>query len=143
MIKPAALAVLSLLLAGAFVGSASAQSRPTAITCDQYKKELSLAITKARRTDAEARTLVEEYERQRRAQGLPVETDQNADEKDKAPPGPPQRDFPGMERHRRDAETACAQRKYPEAINEYIQAFNAVNVPVPPYLPVPRPQGGR
>ncbi|MBL8660165.1 MAG: hypothetical protein JNM75_10470, partial [Rhodospirillales bacterium] len=50
------LIVFALLLMAAVSVPATAQtSRPTAMTCDRYKKELSLAITKRRRIDADAR----------------------------------------------------------------------------------------
>lgn len=138
MPNPTALAVLSLLLAGAFAAPASAQARYTAMTCDSYKKELSLAITKTRRADAAARAEAEELARQQEAQG-PLPTGQGYGMQEEALPGPA-RDYAGMERHRRAAELACAQRKYPDGINEYIQAFNALNFEVPGRLPQPAGQ---
>lgn len=140
MMKPAALALLSLLATAGLAGPAAAQSRPTAITCDQYKKELSLAVTKTRRTDATIRAEREAILRQRAAQGLPppVESGFGAEE-DTIPDEPPARDYAGMERHRRAAEMACARRSYPEAINEFIQAFNLLGVPPPAHLPQPAP----
>jgi hypothetical protein len=56
---------------------------------------------------------------------------------DDAPAMPPARDYAAMERYRRSAEMACAQRKYPEGINQYIQAFNAINMQPPSHLPQP------
>lgn len=140
MMKPAALALLSLLAAAGIAAPAVAQSRPTAITCDQYKKELSLAVTKTRRTDATMRAQREETLRQRQAQGLPPPPDDDfGAEDDTIPDAPPARDHAGMERHRRAAEMACARRDYPEAINEFIQAFNRLGVPPPAHLPQPAP----
>lgn len=129
--------VLPLLIALALVGPASAQQRYTAMTCDSYKKELSLAITKTRRADATTRAELEEQGRQQQAQGqLPVGQGYGMQEE---PPPMPKRDYPAMESHRRAAEMACAQRNYLEGINEYIQAFSALNVPVPGRLPQPAP----
>ncbi len=138
MTKPTAAAVLALLLACTVAGSASAQTRPTAMTCDAYKKELSLAITKTRRSDAAARAVAEEYARQQGPQGA-VGQGQGMDDDD-APAMPPTRDYAAMERYRRAAEMACAQRKYPEGINQYIQAFGAINQQPPAHLPKPAGQ---
>lgn len=140
MPKHLATIILPLLVAFALLGPAgpaSAQQRYTAMTCDSYKKELSSVITKTKREDATARAELEELGRQQQAQGqLPVGQGYGMQEE---PPPLPTRDWPAMERHRRAAEMACARRNYPEGINEYIQAFNAINVPVPARLPQPAP----
>lgn len=136
LIAPAA---LSLLLAAAVAVPASAQQaqRFTAMTCDAYKKELSSAITKTRREDAVARAELEALGRQQQAQGQqPVGQGYGMQEE---PPPLPIRQYDVMARHRSAAEMACARRDYPEGINEYIQAFNAINVPVPSRLPQPAP----
>lgn len=137
MTKLSTAGLLALLVAFAFAAAApaSAQTRPTAMTCDAYKKELSLAITKVRRTDAVARAAAEEYARQQGAQGVPGQGQGTYD--DDAPAMPPARDYAAMERYRRSAEMACAQRKYPEGISQYIQAFNAINMQPPSHLPQP------
>lgn len=134
MMKLTALAALpllmSLFLAAAFAGSAWAQAptqtltRPTATTCDYFKKELSVAITKTRRKDAEAKAEAEAAERAAQAQAY------QAPEEDK-PVGPPARDYAGIERHRRDAEMACARRRYQEGIAEYTEAFGLLGVEPP------------
>jgi hypothetical protein len=132
-------AVLSLLLAAALAGPAAAQQaqRFTAMTCDAYKKELSSAITKTRREDAVARGELEELRRQQQAQGQQPVGQGYGMQEEAAPL--PIRQYDVMARHRSAAEMACARRDYPEAINEYIQAFNAINVPVPSRLPQPAP----
>jgi hypothetical protein len=129
MMKLTALAVVALLAAGVFPESASAQSRPTAMTCDQYKKELSLAITKTRRADAEAKAEAELAEQAAQSQAYQQPEDK--------PAGAPARDYAGVERHRRTAEMACARRKYPEGIAEYAKAFGLLGVAPPGYLPQP------
>lgn len=142
MPKPNVQALLAVLLSlpilVAVAPPASAQTRPTAMTCDAYKKELSLAITKVRRTDAVARAAAEEYARQQGPQGVQGQGQGMYD--DDVPTMPPTRDYAGMERYRRAAEMACAQRKYPEGISQYIQAFNAINMQPPSYLPQPQGQ---
>jgi hypothetical protein len=136
MTKLSTACLLALLVAFAFAAApASAQTRPTAMTCDAYKKELSLAITKIRRTDAVARAAAEEYARQQGPQGVQGQGQGMYD--DEVPAMPPTRDYAAMERYRRSAEMACAQRKYPEGINQYIQAFNAINMQPPSHLPQP------
>lgn len=132
MTKLTAAAVLSLLLAEALAGPALAQgqqpqtqTRPTATTCDYFKKELSLAITKTRRKDAEAKAEFEKAELAAQAQAYQAPPD------DDKPVGPPARDYAGIEQHRRLGEMACARRKYPEGISEYTKAFGLLGVEAP------------
>ncbi len=94
------------------------------MTCDLYKKELSLAITKRRRADATARA---EMEAQDQAQNQGYGTAQDA------PAGPPKRDYAAVDSHRRKAALACAQRKFEEGINEYAKAFNLIATEPPRY----------
>lgn len=110
-------------MAAVSVPATAQTSRPTAMTCDRYKKDLSLAITKRRRIDADARA---ELNQQADApnQGYGVE---------EAPAGPPPRDYAEVDSHRRKAAMACAQHKFEEGINEYTKAFNLIGEPPPRY----------
>lgn len=93
------------------------------MTCDRYKKDLSLAITKRKRADADARAALE-GQADTPNQGYGVED---------APAGPPRRDYAEVDSHRRKAAMACAQHNFEEGINQYTKAFNLIGEEPPRY----------
>jgi hypothetical protein len=121
--SPATL-VLSLLLVAGFVWPATAQTRATAMTCDYYKKQVSLAITKTRRADADARAELQKQEQEAAQNGQQEETLLVGER----PPGPPERDYAAVENFRRAGDMACAQRKFEQGVNEYNKALNLLGV---------------
>lgn len=122
-----------LVVASILATPAAAQRKPSAITCDYYKKQIGEEITRSRRAEQTAR---HEAERDRITQGMGMDQGGYQQYQDPygakadADPGPPRRDYGAVDQLRREGEMLCAQRKYPQGIGAYKKALGLLGVKV-------------